>query len=107
MVRIGDLDKRIDIQAPTRVSDGMFGFTETFSSIATSIPAAIWPISAQETIKAGEMTNIITHRVRMRYRANMKANYRLVYGTRYFNIVSIINVGEKNRWTEMLVKEAG
>ena len=105
MVRIGELDKRISIEAPTRVSDGMFGFTETFSFIATSIPAAIWPISAQETIKAGEMTNIISHRVRTRYRANMKANYRLKYGDRYFNIVSIINVGEKNRWTEMLCKE--
>ena len=104
-MRIGELDKRIDIQAPTRVSDGMFGFTETFSAIATSIPAAIWPVSASETLKAGGMINTITHRIKMRYRANMRTSYRLVYGTRYFNTVSIINVGEKNRWIEMLCKE--
>lgn len=106
MVRSGELKHFVDIQAPTRVSDGMFGFTETFTTLESNVPVAIWPISASETLKGGRMENTITHRVKMRWRANMRTNFRLKFKDRYFNIVSIINKEERNRELDILCREA-
>ncbi len=84
----------------------MGGQVVTWASLATNIPAAIWPISASEAMEGMKQGLTISHRVRMRYRANMKASLRLKYGNRYFNIVSIINVQEANRTLDLLCKEA-
>jgi SPP1 family predicted phage head-tail adaptor len=107
VLNIGALSKRIDIQAPTKVSDLMGGFVVSWSTLATSIPAALWPVSASEQVKAMGMDVTISHRIKMRYRANMRPSFRIRYGNRYFNIVSIINVGEQNKELDVLCKEAG
>jgi len=103
---IGDLNKRIDIQAQTRVADGMGGFTVVYTTLASSVAAAIWPTSANETVQANALVMVISHRVRIRYRSVMKASYRLKYGNRYFNIVSIINQNEANKYLDLMCKEA-
>ena len=51
-MNIGDLKHRVDIIAQTRVADGMGGFTMTDSTIASSVAAAIWPVSANEIVQA-------------------------------------------------------
>jgi len=105
-MRIGDLNKRIDIQAQTRTPDGLGGFTVVYATVASQIAAAIWPVSASETIQAAMTTMTITHRIRIRYRAGLRASYRVSWGGKYFNIVSIINPNMSNRWLDILVKEA-
>lgn len=105
-MRIGDLNKRIDIEAPSRTPDGMGGFSISYISIDTSVAAAIWPISAAEQIRANSPTMICTHRIRIRFRRVFKASWKLKYGNRYFNIVSIINPGNESRWLDIMVKEA-
>jgi len=106
---IGSLNKRIDIQAQTKASDGAGGFTTTWVSVlpsGTKIAAAIWPVSANEVIQAQAATMISTHRIRVRYRSVMRAGWRIVYGARSFNIVSIINPNMENKWLDLLCKEA-
>ncbi len=103
-MRISDLNKRIDIQAPTKVGD-----VTTFVSVlpaGTTIAAAIWPISANEVIQANATVMIISHRIRIRYRSVMKSNFRIVYAGRNFNVVSIIDIGMQHRFMDILVKEA-
>ncbi len=103
-MRLGDLNRRIDLQAPTKVGD-----VTTYVSVlptGTTIAAAIWPISASEVIQANATVMIISHRIRIRYRSVMKANWRIVYAGRNFNIVSIIDMGMEHRWMDILVKEA-
>lgn len=104
-VLIGELNKRIDIQAPTKASDNMGGFTTTWVDIATSVPAAVWPISAKEQIVAQAERIVITHRIRIRYRSGIRANWRIKYAGRYFNIVSIIDQNSRHRWLDILAKE--
>jgi SPP1 family predicted phage head-tail adaptor len=101
----GILNKRIDIQGITKTTDGMGGFTETYTTIASSVAAAIWPVSGKEQIQAGQNKMTITHRIRIRYRNNMKSAYRVKFGDRYFDIESIINPSERNELLEMLCKE--
>jgi SPP1 family predicted phage head-tail adaptor len=100
-----DLNKTIVLQYQTKVSDGMGGFTTVWADAAT-IWAAIWPISANEQIQAQAPTMTITHRIRIRYRNTIKASWRISYAGKYFNIVSIVDVGMNHRWIDLLCKEA-
>ena len=105
-MRAGDLRHRIELQATTKASDSMGGFTNTWVTQAT-VWAGIWPISASEQIQAAQAIMTISHRIRIRYRDNVKASFRIKFGTRYFNIVSIINPSEANKHLDLMVKEAG
>jgi SPP1 family predicted phage head-tail adaptor len=102
---VSELNKKIVIQKPVSVSDGMGGFTETWQEVST-VWAAIWPISASETIKTMQVGMNITHRIRIRYIESLRASYRILWQGRYFNITSIINPNTENRWLDILCKEA-
>ncbi len=104
-MRSGDLKKRITLQYQTKVPDGQGGFTTIWVD-ACSIFAAIWPISANEQVQAMQTVMTITHRIRIRYRSVLKPSWRVKFGTRYFNIVSIINPNEENEMLDLMVKEA-
>ena len=104
-MRIGDLDKRIVLQYSTRTADGMGGFTVVWIDAAT-VWSAIWPVSASETIQAAQVTMTITHRIRIRYRAVLRAGWRISYAGRYFNVVSIIDPDTAHRWLDVMCKEA-
>lgn len=101
----GTLNKRIKIQAATKVADGMGGFTETFSTIAT-VFAAIWPLSATETVQSMQTGATISHRIRIRYRSVLRPSWRLKFGEKFYNIVSIINPNMKNEYLDLMCKEA-
>jgi len=105
-MRAGSLNKTISIEAPTKVPDGMGGKTNSWKEMASDIPAAIWPTSATEQIKSMGETMIISHRIRIRYRKDIRPNWRLKYKDSYYNIVSIINNNMDNRILDILAKEA-
>jgi len=102
---IGTLNKRIEIQAPTRTGDGMGGFNVIFNTIAT-VFCAIWPVSAKEITALNTTTLEVTHRIRIRYRSVFKASWRIKFGNRYFAIVSVLNPEEKNEWLDIMAKQA-
>jgi SPP1 family predicted phage head-tail adaptor len=102
---IGDLNKRITIQAPTKASDGMGGFTVTWSDIGT-VYGAVWPVSAKERIQNSAISTTISHRIRIRYRRVFRTGWRILYRGRYFNIVSIIDPNEAHEWLDILCEEA-
>lgn len=105
-MKIGDLNKRVTLQYKTRVADGMGGFTETWTDAAT-VSAAIWPTSAKEMVQANSTTMVVSHRIRIRYRRDIKGSWRVKFGNRYFAIVGgPINPEEKNEWLDLMVKEA-
>lgn len=103
---IGDLNKRITLQAPTRISDGMGGFSTVFSTVASSVAAAIWPVSANDIIQANSTTMLVTHRIRIRYRSVLKTSWRVKFGTNYYTIVSILNPNMARKHLDLLCKEA-
>lgn len=115
MTHIGALNKRIEIQGAILTEDGMGGFSEDWDTLEFQIEvwAAIWSISANETLRSMQMTGEITHRIRIRYpRCEIKPRYRIKYidavkGIRYFNITGPpIDPNEKHEWLDILAKEA-
>ena len=105
-MRIGDLNKIVDIQAPAKTSDSMGGFTETFVTVHSGVFAAIWPTSASETIENLQLGLNATHKIRIRYKPTIKSNWRIKFGDRYYNLVSIINPNMKNEILDLICKEA-
>jgi SPP1 family predicted phage head-tail adaptor len=100
-----ELNTRITIQHQAKVADGMGGFTTTWTDSGT-VWAAIWPVSANEVIQANASTMVVSHRIRVRYRNILKANWRIKYADRYFNIVSIIDQNMAHEWLDLMCKEA-
>jgi len=101
----GELKKLITLQYETKTADGMGSFTVVWTDLAT-VWAAIWPISANEIVQSMQTNMIISHRVRIRYRSGVLSSWRIKFGDRYFNIVSIINPSERGEWLDIMAKES-
>ena len=104
-MRIGALNKRITIQIPTKAPDGMGSFTITWTDHAT-VFCAIWPLMGKELVQAMQTDMVISHRIRIRYRSVFRPDWRIKFGARYFNIVSVTNPGERNEWLDIMTREA-
>ena len=103
-MNIGGLKKRITLQSPIKTIDVMGGSTVTWKNEMT-VWAAIWSTLSSEAVRSGQLTLEITHRIRIRYRADVKGSWRASYAGRYFSIVSIINPDMANRSIDLLCKE--
>lgn len=71
----------------------------TFTNVMT-IWAAINPISGREYFNASGERAEVTHKIDVRYcseLADLKPKDRALYGSRVFNIRSVINVEERGR----------
>ena len=82
----------------------MGGMTQTWATVAT-VFAAIWPVSAVERIRSGSPTMTTTHRIQIRHYAGLSPAWRVKFGTRYFNIVSVIDKDEKGVQIDLLCEE--
>lgn len=97
-MRAGELNKRIILQRAPAEQDGPYT-----NYIAAN--AAIVPISGKDFIAGLAEQSEITHRVIMRYQSGVKPNMRVVYGSRLFDVLHVINANEANRELNLLCKE--
>lgn len=104
-MNIGSLSKRITLQYPTKTPDSMGGFVTVWNDACT-IFASLWPVSASEQVQNMGVTMTITHRIRIRYRANIRSSWRIHYGDKLYNIVSIINPNMAYKILDIMAKEA-
>ena len=101
---IGNLRYKVDLQAPTRTSDGAGGYTEAFNTIA-QIFADIRPQNAIESYRQGQLQEKVTHKIYIRYRSDIQTNYKIVYESRSFMIKGIKNMNERDRFLELHCEE--
>lgn len=96
----GALRRHIVIEVPTRSSDGMGGWDETWAAVSSLVMfGQIEPASAQEiTIMAGQ-NMVVTHKVTVRFRTDIvpSISMRIRYQNRLFKIKGFTNVEERNR----------
>ena len=104
MTRIGEFRHKIIFQTGTLTSDGMGGGTTTWTDTVT-MWAAIWPLSAREALENLKTEHRVSHRIRCYYSDDITPKQRIKYGTRYFEIVSLINPDESNIELEILAEE--
>jgi SPP1 family predicted phage head-tail adaptor len=77
---------------------------ESWTTTAT-VFASISPISGREYFNASGERAEVTHRVVIRYGPSVAARDRIVYGSRVFDIKSVIDMEEKNRQLVLMCTE--
>ncbi len=106
-MRAGQLRHVISIQERGSTSDDMGGFTENWSNVTgmAAVRASINAIASKERMTDGKLVMDVTHRIKCRYRDGITADMRVKFGSRYFDIKSILNYQERNRDLEILAGE--
>lgn len=103
-MRAGDLRHRGTIQEQQRVQIPGGGYETQWVDVVT-VWAALEPLRGREQIEAQQLQAKVTHRIRIRYRRNVKPAHRMTVGSRVFNFVSVFDKGERCRELEILAEE--
>lgn len=103
--------ERVTVQQANVTTDSIGGAADgavTWASIATvpDIWARVMPISGRgaERVNAMQLQSPISHEVTIRYRTDLTAAYRLLWGTKALNIRSITH-DEKRDHTTLFCEE--
>jgi SPP1 family predicted phage head-tail adaptor len=104
-MRAGPLRHRIAIERVTETRDTDGSAIETWSTYAT-VQASIEPISGREYFAAQSTQADLTHRIVMRYLSGIIPKMRVKYRSRIFDILSVINVEERNRELQLMCRES-
>jgi len=100
----GQLRHRITIQDLTSTVDAYGSPTDAWTDICT-IWAGIIPLSGRSFFEAEMVNSEVSHKINIRYRTGIKPDMRVKYGTRYFQIISVINFQEANADVQLMCKE--
>lgn len=102
-MRAGELRHSVAIQSSTESRDS-YDVDYSWATDAT-VRASITPLSGDETIVADQEQSTATHKIIIRNFAGLTPNHRLLFGTRVFNIVSMLNTDERNRRMQLMCTE--
>lgn len=105
-MRAGRLRNKVSIQSRSGAQNAYGEVTNTFSEISNGeIWASIEPLSDTEGKLAGGRDEILSHKIIMRYLTGVNATHQVVFGSRTFQIVSVLNMGERDREMQLLCRE--
>jgi SPP1 family predicted phage head-tail adaptor len=90
----GELNRRLTLEAPVESDDGAGGVTRSFSAVAT-LWASVKPVAAGEGVEAAARGATVTHRIGIRYSADITLRHRLRDGARVFRIIAMRERGNK------------
>ena len=100
-MRAGELNNWVKVQQRSTAQDALGGQSTTWTDIKT-IAVGIAPLYGRELEAARTIASEATHRIRAHYEPlwddpRTSATYRLLLGTRIFNIHAAMNDAESNR----------
>jgi SPP1 family predicted phage head-tail adaptor len=102
----GAFRTELALEEASLTPDGMGGHTETWAEVAT-VFARIEPVSASARFGAGQTLEEVTHRITLRYRADLRSGMRLRRGARFFEIVTAHDPDETQRYLVCRAREEG
>lgn len=103
----GQLRHRITIQQKTAGSpqQNAAGEPDVSWTDYLVVYASVDPVTGKEPFLAQEHMSVVSHKIRVRYRAGVTAAMRVVYASRYFDIKAVLNWGERNKELLLLCEE--
>lgn len=105
MPRTGEMQHQISLQYKTKVSDGMLGTIDSWVTACTCW-AKISTIKSDEAIQAMATTGTVIHNITIRYRRDVRTNWRVKYGSRFFAIIGPpVDINFKHEFLELKCKE--
>lgn len=94
---LGHLRRRVTLEAPVEVADDIGGVTRSFAAIAV-LWADIRPVGSIERFVATQQQEMITHRVRLRWRDGVTAAMQLRLGARLLLVRDVSDADETRRY---------
>ncbi len=104
-MRAGLMRHRITIESPTETQGADGSMTLTWAPFAT-VWASVEPLLGREWFDAQREQAEVSHRVRMRFLPGVGHNMRIMWGSRVFEIESVLNAGERNRELVLMCRES-
>lgn len=103
-MRAGKLRKRVYLQQPCHIVNTYGEPVVTWVTYNT-VWAAIEPLYGRDAILAQQTEAPHTHKITIWYMQNVLPSHRVYYGTRAFEINSIVNPEENNVYLELQCTE--
>lgn len=103
-MRAGALRHRITLQANTNAYDDYGDISNTWTT-GDEIWGSVNPVSGKEEDLGSELVGVVTHFIKVRYKASVSVANRIVFDSRVFQIESVRNWQERNVFLELLCKE--
>lgn len=99
-MRAGSLRHKITIQqlaagSPQQLANGEPD--ESWTDYLTGVSASIDPVTGKEPFIAQEHLSVVSHKVRIRYRAGITADMRISFRSQYYDIKAVLNWGTRDR----------
>jgi len=102
--RIGELNRRLTLQAPVETADGAGGSTRSYTTV-TTLWAKVEPVSARYDMVAAGTGATVTHRIVIRSGPEVTARHRLVEGARIYRVVSVHDEDSSRRFRVIHAEE--
>ncbi|MDD5406009.1 MAG: phage head closure protein [Sulfurovaceae bacterium] len=103
-MRIGPLNRLITIEQKAQTRDALGGVAAGWSEF-TKAWAAINPVSGSSRYVSAERHSEATHQITIRWVNGVTPKMRVVYGIRVFEIISALNIAERNKQMIIVAKE--
>lgn len=104
VVAAGKLRHRVVLKSNTPGVDDYGGATESWGTEAT-VSARIRPGRGQEFVLAQQVHAELSHEITIRYYSGVVPQWRVYFGSRIFEIVSVRDIEERNIRMELLCEE--
>ena len=96
MINPGAYNKKIDILKPNGVTSNTLGQGVPKYELFKTVWASISPLSGKEYHEAQMIRAETTYRIKMWYVDGVLPDMKISYNGREFEIISILNMGERN-----------
>ena len=98
------LNKRVQIQTVSSSKDTHGTEIQTYTTTNT-VWAGIKPVSGNEKYINQQIVAEVTHSIIIRYLSGVTPKMRILFGTRVFDILNVLNLDEKNVEMNLLCRE--
>lgn len=103
-MQAGTLRHRLTLKTVTTSKDSFGGTIEAEATFAT-VWGAVEPLAGRELMVAQQMQSEVTHKITIRYLAGLTSEMHLYFGTREFQILSVLNSQERDIEMVLMCKE--
>lgn len=94
VTRIGDLRRRLVLEAPNESADGAGGVTRLYD-VVTTLWAQVTPWAARGAVAADSLGAVARYRIVVRARDDITLRHRFLDGARVYRIVAINESGDR------------
>lgn len=121
---INDLDETVPAWAPFRpytennpqelplltVTEGAaqpqyLGMADERAVMQYAIWAQVSPLNGREYEESQKLRAETTYSIKIRYAANIRSDFKVLYKNRLFEIISVLNLGSRNREIKLVCSE--